>query len=100
MHSLGRKLFFEDGDTEYEADEGRAALDGPVHGDVHSVQRAQAERRVQREANRRGKEVTAVLQAERREAEHSEQPESVQKSHCKSHLEEENGENLRLFQER
>ena len=85
-NSLRGEWFSEQGDAEDEANERRAPFDGTVHGDVHPVEGAETQSSVQGEAERRREEITAVLEAERWQVEHADQPKGVQERHRQRHL--------------
>ena len=51
----------EDHHGQDQVDQGRAALDGAIHGDVHPVQRDQRERAVRGEAEEQGRNSTPSL---------------------------------------
>ena len=69
-----------------EVDQGRAPLDGPIHGDVHPVERDQGERAVRGEAEGAGEELHALPERVGREAGELEGPQEVQHQHRGQHL--------------
>ena len=69
-----------------QVDQGRAALDGAVHGDVHPVQRDQGERAVRGEAEGAGEELHPVPERVGGEVSKLQSPQEVQNYHSGQHL--------------
>ena len=82
----GGEGLLEDDHREDEVDEGRAALDGAVHGDVHAMQGDEGQGGVEGEAEAAWQEVQALLQGVGRQLDHLEDAEEVEEEDCDDHL--------------